>query len=140
MRVGRKVTGEWLEGGCHCQAVRFRVRSASNQVVSCNCSLCRKRADLQLIVASSDFEILSGEADLVLYQFNTGVARHRFCRVCGIHPFNTPRSNPDSVAVNVRCLDRSHPDCWSIAGFDGENWEKSIARLHAAQTASGNSR
>ena len=36
-----------------------------------------------------------------------GVAKHTFCRVCGIHPFYTPRSHPDGVDVNVRCLDRS---------------------------------
>ncbi len=134
-----QVTVEWREGGCHCRAVRFRVRSASNQVVSCNCSMCAKRGDLQLIVSSQDFEILCGESDLVLYQFNTCVARHRFCRVCGIHPFNTPRSNPEGFAVNVRCLDQPHRAGWSVEMFDGENWERSIEQLRASQAAIGSS-
>ena len=133
------MTIEWQEGGCHCGAVRFRVRAASNRVVSCNCSMCEKRADLQLIVDGSDFEILRGDSDLALYQFNTGVARHRFCRVCGIHPFNTPRSNPDCVAVNVRCLDQPHRDGWLVASFDGQNWEQSIQQLRSSQTAIGSS-
>ena len=96
--------------------------------------MCKMRADLQLIVSDADFEIVCGESDLTLYQFNTGIARHRFCRVCGIHAFNTPRSNPDSVAVNVRCLDQPHRDGWSVETFDGENWEQSIAQLHSSQT------
>ena len=101
--------------------------------------MCEKRADLQLIVSSGDFEILRGESDLTLYQFNTGVARHRFCRICGIHPFNIPRSNPDAVAVNVRCLDQPHLDGWSVENFDGENWEQSIEGLRASQTVTGSS-
>ncbi len=127
------MTDDWREGGCHCGAVRFRVRSASNTVVSCNCSMCTKRADLQLIVSSGDFEVLHGESDFAVYQFNTGVARHTFCRVCGIHPFNTPRSNPDGVAVNVRCLDHAPEGGWTVETFDGKNWEQSIERLHASQ-------
>ncbi len=101
--------------------------------------MCAKRADLQLIVSMPDFEILSGASGLSLYQFNTCVARHRFCHVCGIHPFKSPRSNPDSVAVNVRCLDQPHLDGWSVETFDGENWEQSIGQLRSSQPAVGSS-
>ena len=48
---------------------------------------------------------LSGEDDLTTYTFNTGVAKHTFCRHCGIHPFYVPRSDPDKIDVNARCLD-----------------------------------
>jgi hypothetical protein len=99
--------------------------------------MCEMRADLQLIVSSGDFEILCGASDLVLYQFNTHVARHSFCRLCGIHPFNTPRSNPEGIAVNVRCLDHPHRSRWSVENFDGENWEQSVERLRASQAATG---
>jgi hypothetical protein len=101
--------------------------------------MCAKRADLQLIVSSGDFELLQGESDLAVYQFNTQVARHRFCSVCGVHSFNTPRSNPDDVAVNVRCLDQPHSDGWSVEAFDGVKWEQSIDRLRSSQTTDGGS-
>ena len=39
------------------------------------------------------------------YTFNTGAAKHRFCRHCGVKSFYIPRSNPDGVDVNVRCID-----------------------------------
>src|SRR5262245_25889132 len=93
-----------FEGSCHCQRVRFRVHTAKLEALDCNCSICQKKGFLHLIVTKDAFELLSGEEDLTTYTFNTHVAKHRFCRVCGMHPFYTPRSHPDGVDVNVRCL------------------------------------
>jgi hypothetical protein len=121
-------TDAFYEGGCHCGAVRFRVHSQARELWRCNCSMCSKRGDLQLIVPEAEFELLSGAEQLVVYQFNKRVAKHRFCRVCGIHSFNTPRSNPDCVAVNVRCLDAEPAEGWSVEDFDGQNWERSMGR------------
>jgi hypothetical protein len=59
---------------------------------------------------------------------NTGVAQHTFCKVCGIKPFYTPRSNPDGIDVNVRCLDTA-PDFVAIEPFDGHNWEQNAGKL-----------
>src|SRR6478609_11579688 len=83
-----------LDGGCHCGRVRFRVTAELDRVTYCNCSMCSKKGFLHLIVAPSQFELLSGKGDLATYTFNTGVARHTFCRHCGIHPFYVPRSDP----------------------------------------------
>ena len=91
--------------------------------------MCRRRGDLQLIVDADRFELLSGEEALVTYRFNTGAARHRFCRVCGIHAFNHPRSHPGGVAVNARCLDEDVLAALRIEPFDGRNWERSMRRL-----------
>lgn len=121
---------EWREGGCHCGAVRFRVRSGAT-AWRCNCSMCVRRADLQLIVPASDFELLRGAEALVEYRFNTRVAVHRFCGVCGIHPFNAPRSHPASVAVNARCIDVIELGALEIEDFDGQNWERSMDALRA---------
>jgi hypothetical protein len=109
--------------------VRFRVRVAERTAVRCNCSMCAKRADLQLIVPEADFELLRGGDALRVYQFNTRVAIHRFCGTCGIHPFNTPRSNPDCVAVNIRCLDDDEGATFELEEFDGQNWERSMGQL-----------
>ena len=130
--------GDWAEGGCHCGAVRFRVRIDAREVVACNCSLCRIRADLQLIVPPDAFEILAGEEALASYRFNTGTAVHRFCRTCGIHPFNHPRSHPEHVAVNARCLDSDGTADHGLARFrvrpfDGREWEHNVAALRSAE-------
>jgi len=88
--------------------------------------MCTKKGFIHLIVEPSAFELLSGAEDLVSYRFNTGVAEHKFCRRCGIHPFYTPRSDPDKVDVNVRCLDDVDLTQLELLLFDGRNWEDAI--------------
>jgi hypothetical protein len=121
---------ETLEGGCHCGAVRFRVEVPEFTASECNCSMCTMKGILHLIVPVERFQLLKGEAQLTTYSFNTHVAKHRFCRVCGIHPFYTPRSDPDKVDVNIRCLDGDAWRRFQLTRFDGKNWE-------AAQAARG---
>lgn len=118
-----------FEGGCHCGRVRFRVRAEKLEALECNCSICTKKGFLHLIVAKDAFELLSGHDDLSTYTFNTGVAKHTFCRVCGVHPFYTPRSHPDGVDVNVRCLDGEAPARFRVDPFDGRRWEENVASI-----------
>lgn len=87
-------------------------------------------AYLHLIVPKSRFRLLAGEDDLETYTFNTGVAQHRFCRVCGIKSFYVPRSNPNGISINVRCLDPGTIESVTVAHFDGRHWE-----LHADELA-----
>ncbi|MBH8577682.1 GFA family protein [Nostocaceae cyanobacterium CENA369] len=117
------------EGGCHCGAVRFRVAVDKHKADDCNCSICRKKGFLHLIVPRSQFTLLQGEENLTTYRFNTGVAQHKFCRTCGMHPFYIPRSHPDCIDVNVRCLDGDAIANFEIVSFDGANWEANIHKL-----------
>ena len=115
-----------MEGSCHCGRVRFRVTADLDTVTVCNCSICTKKGILHLIVPPERFELLSGADDLATYRFNTGTARHTFCKVCGIHPFYVPRSDPDKIDVNVRCIDDIDLTALSPKPFDGRNWEAAI--------------
>jgi len=115
------------EGGCHCGRVRFRVRGDLSHVSVCNCSMCTKKGFVHLIVPLDQFELLSGAGDIATYTFNTGVAKHKFCKNCGIHSFYTPRSDPDKVDVNVRCLEGVDLAAVAPKLFDGRNWEKAYA-------------
>jgi len=120
----------FLTGGCHCGAVRFRVRAPSDIVVhDCNCSMCSRVGYLHLIVGREDFELLSGGDDLTEYRFNTGTARHLFCRRCGVKSFYVPRSHPDGISVNARCLDPGAVPAMTVRPFDGRNWETARATL-----------
>jgi hypothetical protein len=119
------------EGGCHCGAVRFRVAVDRYEALECNCSMCRKKAILHFIVPPERFSLLRGAEALTTYRFNSGVARHTFCRICGIHPFYTPRSHPDQIDVNVRCLDGDAPQRFRITPFDGANWEANVAQIRS---------
>lgn len=121
--------GDWLTGGCHCGAVRFEVRVTRWQALECDCSICEKKGFLHLIVGPEDFRLLDGEPMLATYTFNTGLAKHHFCRVCGIHPFYRPRSHPEGYDVNVRCLDGDARRRFQVEPFDGKNWETSVSRI-----------
>jgi hypothetical protein len=117
-------------GGCHCRRVRFEVDApALLEVLDCNCSICRMSGFLHLIVPASRFRLLSGEADLSLYQFNTGVARHLFCRHCGIKSFYVPRSHPDGIDVNARCLDAGTAHGMTTMLFDDADRQAAMASI-----------
>jgi hypothetical protein len=103
------------------------VSSDLSRVIVCNCSICTKKGFLHLIVAPEQFELVCGADAVTTYRFNTGTARHTFCATCGIHPFYVPRSDPDKIDVNVRCLDNVDLASLKPHSFDGRNWEHAIA-------------
>lgn len=124
-------------GGCHCGRVRFEADGPARlDVLDCNCSICRKVGFLHWIVPLSRFRLISGAEHLRSYQFGTGIAQHRFCGVCGIKAFYVPRSNPDGMDINVRCLDDDERRVVSVEAFDGQNWDQAGAELaHLSQDA-----
>lgn len=123
------------QGSCHCQAIKFEVELEDQiEVEDCNCSICNKTGFLHLILPLSKFKLLQGQQQITTYTFNTGIAKHTFCKVCGVKPFYIPRSNPDGIDINIRCLDET-PDHVTINKFDGQNWE-----LHAHSLASKSQR
>lgn len=116
-------------GSCHCKTVQFEIEAPEDiEVEECNCSICAKGGFLHLIIPLSKFKLLSGSDSLAVYTFNTGVAKHTFCKVCGIKPFYTPRSNPDGIDINVRCLD-TKPRSVTVVQFDGQNWEQNAHKV-----------
>jgi len=88
--------------------------------------MCGKKGFLHLIVSPEQFELIRGQDDLTTYQFNTKVARHTFCKVCAVHPFYVPRSDPDKIDVNARCLDGVEVAKLAVKTFDGRNWEDAM--------------
>jgi hypothetical protein len=109
------------QGGCHCGAVRYEATLALRDVISCNCSICRKRGHLLAFVAAPDFKLVSGEDQLTDYLFNKHVIHHLFCRTCGVGSFargQKPDGSP-MVAINARCLDGVAVDDLTVIPFDG---------------------
>ena len=117
-------------GGCHCRRVRFEIDApATLDVLDCNCSMCRMAGFLHPIVPASRFRLLSGTEDLAEYRFNTGTARHLFCRHCGVKAFYVPRSHPDGWSINVRCLDADAIAAVNITPFDDNDREAATAAV-----------
>jgi hypothetical protein len=115
------------EGSCHCAQVRFVVHGDLATAALCNCSICTKKGFVHFIVPPADFELLAGLEALATYQFGTKIAKHHFCKICGVPPFYIPRSDPNSIDVNVRCLAGVDVERLELPCFDGQNWEQANA-------------
>jgi hypothetical protein len=128
---------ETREGGCHCGRVRFRAAVDLDRLLQCNCSICTKKGILHLDTALADFALLAGKEALSVYTFGTGVAQHTFCSHCGMHAFYIPRSDPDRISINARCLDGIDGAALTPTQFfDGGRWEEAQAKRIAEESRS----
>lgn len=117
-------------GGCHCRRVRFEVDASTKpEVLECNCSICAMSGFLHLVVPASRFRLLSGADDLSEYTFNTGTARHLFCRHCGVKSFYVPRSHPGGFSVNGRCLDAGTVAWFNVTPFDDNQRDAAMVAI-----------
>jgi hypothetical protein len=119
-------------GGCHCGALRFEAEGELEGLEVCNCSICLKKGTVHWYVPRERFHLLCEDPPLSTYRFGTGRARHHFCAECGVSPYYVPRSDPDKIDVNVRCLDGMTLErlgALETTLFDGEHWEDSHRRL-----------
>lgn len=127
------MTTDIHRGSCHCGKVTFEFHARLDYAVECNCSLCRRKGALWHGVPEPNLRILSGEEDLVLYQFLTKTAKHYSCRHCGVAPFSRPRLDPRMWVVNVRCVDGVDLSALPLRKFDGEHWEEAARALLASR-------
>jgi hypothetical protein len=124
-------TGSNSRGGCHCGRIAFEVEGSPECVSECNCSICTKKGYLHWIVPRESFRLQTLMENVSTYTFNTGIAKHHFCPICGVAAFYIPRSDPDKIDVNARCLDGVDPAALKVERFDGRNWEAAIV-VHRA--------
>lgn len=117
------------QGSCHCGSVTFEYESGPIPALECNCSICRRKGAIWQAVDNEHFKILSSQDELGLYQFGTKVAKHFFCKQCGVSTFSNPRIAPDKWAVNLRCVDDVDLRSLEVLPFDGQNLEQSAQAL-----------
>ncbi|WP_458389002.1 GFA family protein [Sphingomonas sp. F9_3S_D5_B_2] len=112
-----------MDGRCHCGAVQFSVTLTEGMASArrCTCSICRMRGAVAVTSTPADFQLRQGADELATYRFNTRVAEHHFCSICGIYTHHKRRSNPDQLGVNVACLEGVSPfDFPEVVVNDGE--------------------
>jgi hypothetical protein len=112
-----------FKGSCHCGAVKFTTTLTKGFASArrCTCSICRMRGAVAVTSRPEQFHITEGEDKLATYRFNTGVAEHHFCSVCGIYTHHKRRSNPNELGVNVACLEGASPfDFGEVKVRDGQ--------------------
>ena len=111
------------DAACHCGAVQFRVALSDGLSTArrCDCSFCTMRGAVVVTAPLDGITFASGEDQLTLYQFNTGVAKHWFCSTCGIYTHHQRRSNPNELGVNLACLKGHSPfDLAEVIVNDGQ--------------------
>ena len=114
----KKVTG-------HCGEVELEVNfpeEGIGKVTRCNCSICKRKSATMARVDQSELKVIKGKDKIKLYQYNTKIAQHYFCKVCGIHTHNRPRINPKIYGINIACVEGVKPfEIENIPVNDGEN-------------------
>ena len=102
----------WYEGNCHCAAIKYKVKLPpldSQQIMSCNCSICCKNGYLNAYPKKADLIFVQGEDLLKEYQFGLKRCAHKFCPNCGSSVLIDPiPGNPDILALNVCSLSVFH--------------------------------
>lgn len=111
------------KGSCHCGRIAFEVEAKLEGVMSCNCSICQRKAALMWFVPRDALRLLKPESNAAVYTFNRHVIQHRFCPVCGIHAYGDgtdPQGNR-MAAINVRCLENVDIEALPVTKFDGRS-------------------
>lgn len=106
-------------GSCHCGHVQFEVDAELSKGVICDCTICKRKAAVMVLVDKEQLTVTSGKDNLSSYQFNTNVANHFFCKTCGIYTHHRRRRD-DGFGVNTGCLDGfSADDLDEVISFKG---------------------
>ena len=90
---------------CHCGSVLLNVETDLSVVKQCNCSMCKRKNAKMNILPKESIKSIQGEENLSLYQFGTNVAKHFFCRTCGIYTHHQRKSDRNGIGVNLGFLD-----------------------------------
>ena len=112
-------------GSCHCGRVAFDVDGEIEQAMACNCSMCQRKGSLLWFVPREQFHLRTPDDAAGTYLFHKHAIRHRFCPVCGIHPYAEaihPKTGVPTVAVNIRCLEGIALDAVKVVQVDGRSF------------------
>jgi hypothetical protein len=110
-------------GSCHCGRIAFEVEGTIDRAMSCNCSICQRKGSLLWFVPRDRLRLLTDEENAAAYTFNKHAIKHRFCTVCGIHPYAeaSDKDGKPTAAINIRCLEGIEPDSIPVTHFDGRS-------------------
>ena len=110
-------------GSCHCGRIAFEVEGDIRSALACNCSMCQRKGSLLWFVPRDALKLTTPESSSTEYRFNKHVIAHRFCPVCGIHPYGegTDPAGNRTAAINIRCLTDVDLDSIPVTHYDGRS-------------------
>jgi hypothetical protein len=111
------------KGSCHCGRIKFEVEGSLEGAVTCNCSMCQRKGAVMWFVPRDKLRVLTPEQDASTYLFNKHAIKHRYCSVCGIHPYGegTDPKGMRTAAVNIRCLEGIELESIPTKQYDGRS-------------------
>jgi hypothetical protein len=109
------------KGSCHCGRVAFEFEAELTAALRCNCSICSRKGALLYAIPHETLQLLAWGDDLGTYTFGNRAIAHRFCRICGIHPFaeDVGKGHERRAYVNLHCVVDLDLETLSILDFDG---------------------
>lgn len=110
------------QSSCHCGRIALEVEGEIQGAMACNCSICQRKGSLLWFVPRARPKLLTPESAASTYTFHKHAIQHRFCPVCGIHPYAEgvpPGGGEAMAAVNIRCIEGIDLDSVPVKHFDG---------------------
>ena len=112
------------KGNCHCGDISFSFKHEKIESgLRCNCSICKRKGAVMsdFIISPEELDIKAKKGALALYQFDSKIAKHYFCKTCGIYPFHETLRKPGHYRVNLGCIDEINTDEIKVDIFDGKS-------------------
>jgi hypothetical protein len=109
--VIRQTPGVYIDGGCTCQAVRYRMLSAPLFVHCCHCRWCQRETGasfaLNAMIEADRVELLQGSPEAIDTPSNSGKGQRIFrCPTCRVAVWSNYAGAGDAVRfVRVGTLD-----------------------------------
>lgn len=112
-----------MKGQCHCGAVKITLAATPQEIIQCNCSLCRKTGwtgafwNPEGVVVDAQPDELNSyvQGDKMITLWN--------CRVCGSHTHWTPiTAPPDRMGINIKMFDPQQWQHLPVRAVDGASF------------------
>jgi hypothetical protein len=104
--IDRSIITQMIEGGCLCQAIRYRIAGPPLSSIVCHCETCRRASGAPavawLTIDRAQFQFLAGSASI--YQSSRDVVR-RFCGHCGTPITYENSGSPNTIDITTATLD-----------------------------------
>jgi hypothetical protein len=108
-----------IESSCVCGAVRLAITHAPDELVDCNCSICRRYAALWAYYSLQDVIVPGGLTDTFM-QGPKKIEFHR-CKICGCVTHWSPKDQRDRMGVNARLMEPEVVARARVRHLDGAN-------------------
>ncbi|MFZ2061536.1 MAG: GFA family protein, partial [Candidatus Binatus sp.] len=108
-----------IESSCVCGAVRLAITRAPDDLVDCNCSICRRYGALWAYYPLKDVIVPGGLTDTFL-RGPKKIEFHR-CKTCGCVTHWLPTDQRDEMGVNARLMEPEVVARARVRHLDGAN-------------------